>query len=121
MYDEDEVKKLKKQIHFLRGQLDGIERMLGENRDPNDVFTQSKAVEGGIQRLIYDLLDNLLRKELAVEVVKVVNACPGDCPDAEKIKMAQKEFPNMELKKVAKIISEMSEIEKRLDKLSKGE
>ncbi|MGC8654811.1 MAG: metal-sensing transcriptional repressor, partial [Candidatus Kryptoniota bacterium] len=59
MYDEPEFKKLKKQIHFLKGQLDGIEKMLEESKDPNDMFTQTKAVEGGIQRLIYGLLDNL--------------------------------------------------------------
>lgn len=118
MFDENEIKKLKKQLHFLKGQLDGIEKMMDNGRDSNELYIQSKAVEGGVQRLIYDLLDNLLRKELAEKVVKVVNACPGNCPDAEKIKIVQKEFPGMQLKKVASIINEMEAIEKRLEKLN---
>lgn len=120
MFDESEKKRLKKQFHFLLGQLEGIEKMLDDNRDPNDIFIQSRAIEGGVQRLIYDLLDNLLRKELAEKVVKVVNACPGNCSDAEKIKVIQNEFPEMELKKVASIINEMEAIEKRLEKLNKN-
>lgn len=120
MFDEPETKKLKKQLHFLKGQLEGIENMINDNRDFNEVFIQSKAVEGGVQKLIYDLLDNLLRKELAEKVVKVVNVCPGNCPDAEKIKVIHKEFPNMELKKVASIINEMEAIEKRLNKFNEN-
>lgn len=119
MFEELETKKLKKQLHFLTGQLEGIERMIDNGRDSNEIYVQSKAVEGGVQRLIYDLLDNLLRKELAEKVVKVVNACPGNCPDAEKIKIIHKEFPDMELKKVASIINEMEVIEQRLKTYNK--
>ncbi len=118
MFDETEINKFKKQLHVIKGQIDGIEKMMDEGRDSNDIFIQSKAVEGGVQRLIYDLLDNLLRKKLAEKVVKVVNACPGNCLDVEKIKLVQKEFPDMELKKVASIINEMEEIDERLKKIN---
>ena len=55
---------------------------------------------------------------MALKIVKVVAACPGDCDDAGKIKYVKKEFPNLEIKRVASIISEMDKIESRLEKLN---
>ncbi len=121
MRDEKELKNLKKQIHYLKGQLEGIEKMIDSGRSSNEIYVQSRAVEGGVQRLIYNLLENLLRKELAEKIVKVVNECPGNCPDAEKIEVIKKEFPVMEFKKVATIIKEMEEIENRLKKYNQKE
>ena len=65
-------------------------------------------------------LEDILRKDLALKIVRVVNACPGDCEDAEKIEFVKKEFPKMEIKKVASIIAEMDTIEAKLKKLKKN-
>ncbi len=116
----DEVKKLKKHLHYLKGQIDGVEKMIDRQDDPNEIFQQFKALEGTLNKASYILLEDILRKELALKIVKVVDLCPGNCEDAEKIKFAQKEFPNMEIKKVASIISEMEAIKRKLDKPNEG-
>jgi len=116
----EESRKLKKQLHVIKGQIDGIEKMIDNDRDAEDIYTQFKAIEGNFQKTFHGLLEDILRKNLALKIVKVVNACPGNCHDAEKIESIRKEFPKLEINKVAAIISEMNEIDKRLEKLSKS-
>ena len=116
----DEVKKLKKHLHYLKGQIEGVEKMIDREENPGDIFTQFKAIEGTLNKASYILLEDILRKELALKIVKVVDACPGNCEDADKIEFAKKEFPNMEIKKVANIISEMDEIKRKLHKMNEG-
>lgn len=115
----DEIKNLKKHLHYLKGQIDGVEKMIDREDNPNKIYTQFKALEGTLNKASYILLEEILRKELALKIVKVVDACPGNCEYAEKIEFAKKEFPNMEIKKVASIIAEMSTIEEKLKKLKK--
>ncbi len=112
----DEVKELKKHLHYLKGQIEGIEKMIDRGEDSNDIYIQFKAIEGTMNKTIYVLLEDILRKDLALKIVKVVNACPGNCEDAEKIEFVKKEFPKMEIKKVASIIAEMGTIEEKLKK-----
>ncbi len=116
-----EVKTLKKHLHYLKGQIDGIEKMIDRGEDPNDIYIQFKAIEGMMNKTIYVLLEDILRKDLALKIVKVVNACPGNCEDAEKIEFVKKEFPKMEIKKVASIITEMDTIEEKLKKFNSRE
>ena len=114
----EEIKSFKKHLHYLKGQIEGIEKMIDKGESINDIYIQFKALQGTLDKASYLLLEEILRKELALKIVKVVDACPGNCDDAEKIKFVKKEFPNLEIKKVASIISEMDEIESRLAKLN---
>lgn len=116
-----EVKTLKKHLHYLKGQIEGIEKMIDRGEDSNDIYIQFKAIEGTMNKTIYVLLEDILRKDLALKIVKVVNACPGNCEDAEKIEFVKKEFPKMEIKKVASIIAEMGTIEEKLRKINSEE
>jgi DNA-binding FrmR family transcriptional regulator len=116
----EESRKLKKQLHIIKGQIEGIEKMMDDDRDAEEIYTQFKAIEGNFRKTFHGLLEDILRKNLALKIVKVVNACPGNCQDAEKIEFIRKEFPKLEIKKVASIISEMNEIDKRLEKLNKS-
>lgn len=117
----EDARKLKKQLHIIKGQIDGIEKMIDEDREGEEIYTQFKAIEGNFQKTFHELLEDILRKNLALKIVKVVNACPGNCRDAEKIEFIRNEFPKMEIKKVASIISEMNEIEKRLNSLTSSD
>ncbi len=114
----EEIKELKKHLHYLKGQIDAVEKMLNQGKNLNDVYTQFKALQGTMDKTSYLLLEEILRKELALKIVKAVDACPGNCSDAEKIQFAKEEFPNLEVNKVASIISEMDKIKERLDNLN---
>lgn len=109
---------LKKRLHYIKGQIEGIERMLDDGRNANDIYIQFKAVEGALQKAIYVVLDETLRKDLALKIVKVVNACPGNCEDADKIEFIRNEFPKLDLKQIAQVISEIHKIDEKLGKLN---
>jgi DNA-binding FrmR family transcriptional regulator len=112
------TRDLKKRLHYIKGQIEGIERMLDDGRDPSDVYIQFKAVEGAFQKAFYVVLDETLRKDLALKIVRVVNACPGNCQESDKIEFIRKEFPKLDLKGVAQVISEIEMINEKLEKLN---
>jgi len=114
----EEIKEFKYHLHYIKGQIESIEKMLDKGKSANEIYTQFKALQGTLDKASYILLEDILRKELALKIVKVVDACPGDCSDADKIQYAKKEFPNIEVTKVTSIISEMDKIKERLDKLN---
>ncbi len=117
----DEIKELKKHLHYLKGQIEGVEKMIEQEENLNDVYVQFKAIEGTLNKAFYVLLEDILRKHLALKIVKIVDSCPGNCEDAVKIEFVKKEFPNLEIKKVASIITEMDTIEEKLKKFDSGE
>lgn len=47
--DEKELRNLKSRIHRIIGQLNGIEKMLDDNRYCGDVLVQISAVESALQ------------------------------------------------------------------------
>lgn len=115
------TRDLKKRLHHIKGQLEGIERMLDEERSANDIYIQFKAVEGALQKAIYVVLDETLRRELAEKIVKVIDACPGNCGNEDKIEFIRQEFPNLELKKIAAMISEIEVINEKMSQTNKSD
>lgn len=58
---EDEIKQLKNRIHRITGQLNGIEKMLDENRYCGDILIQIAAVERALESLGYLVLSDHLK------------------------------------------------------------
>lgn len=67
--DEEEVKQLKHRIHRITGQLNGIEKMLDENRYCGDILIQIAAVEKALESLGYIVLSNHLKTCVAQDVL----------------------------------------------------
>lgn len=81
--DEKEIKALKNRIHKMIGQLNGIERMLDENRYCGDILIQVSAIEKALQSVGYiilkDHLETCVREdvknedpEIMAEVIELV-------------------------------------------------
>lgn len=104
MLSRKEKSVLKKQLNAIQGQLKAIEKMVEKDRDVEEIFIQCKAVEGIIQKAIYGVMDELLRKKFAEVLVKAVNDCPGECPNCDNIEELKKQFANMSLKEVHKYL-----------------
>ncbi len=49
-----------------------------------------------------------------------MNACPGNCQDAEKIEYMKKEFPMFEFDQLTTNMKEINAIDKRLEKHNKN-
>ncbi|WP_185286641.1 metal-sensing transcriptional repressor [Chryseobacterium indologenes] len=66
---------LVKQLSMIKGQIEGIIKMLDEDKNPDQVFNQFKDVDHGLQKTHYLLLGEVFRKSLALKLVNVMNAC----------------------------------------------
>lgn len=65
---EQEIKQLTNRLHRMVGQLNGIERMISENRYCGDVLIQIAAVEAALQNFGYLILSDHLKSCVVDEV-----------------------------------------------------
>ena len=59
--DEEMVKKLKIRINKVTGQLNGVNRMIDENRYCVDILTQISAIESALKEIGYIILEDHLK------------------------------------------------------------
>jgi len=96
MLPKDLTRDLKSRLNMLAGQLHGLVRMLdAETTEPEQMVVQFKAVTNGLRSAEHLLLDEVFSKDLALQIVDVVGACPGDCQDARRIEELRQQFPNL--------------------------
>lgn len=95
--------------------------MLGDDVDPNKILNQFKAAQKGLDKAHFLLLDEALRKTLAIIISETVDACPGNCGNEEKIELIRKQFPDLELDNLTGKMREIAELRKRLDGSAKKE
>ena len=114
MLPKELTSDLKKRLSFIRGQIEGMTKMLDEDKDPDQILVQFKAADQALQNAHFLLLDEVFRKSLALQLVDVLNACPGSCQDAEKIEYLQKQFPKLQADELTSKMKEINEISERL-------
>ncbi|MEJ7831052.1 MAG: metal-sensitive transcriptional regulator [Segetibacter sp.] len=116
MLPKDITEDVIKRIKTVKGQLGGIEKMLDDGKDPNQIINQFKAAEEALNKAHILLLDEVFRKGLALQLADVMNACPGNCQDAEQIAFLKKKFPQLELDEITNKMQEVKEINERMIK-----
>ncbi|MBA3675339.1 MAG: metal-sensitive transcriptional regulator [Chitinophagaceae bacterium] len=104
---------LVKRLSTVKGQIEGIIKLIDEDKDPEQILNQFKAADNGLQKTHHLLLDEVFRKSLALKLVQVMNACPGNCQDAEKIEFMKEQFPMLEFDQITKNLKEVNAIDKR--------
>jgi len=114
---EDVVKR----IATVKGQLEGIIKMINGDSDPDKILIQFEAVTQGLRKAHHLLLDDVFRKNLAIKIVEAMNACPGNnCPYAEKIEHLKKQFPTFQFDELAPKIKEIKKIDKQMEEYHKN-
>ncbi len=121
MLNKELTGDLKTRLSTVKGQIEGILKMLDDETDPDKLLIQFKAADKGLQKAHHLLLDEVFRKSLALKLVQVMNACPGNCQDAEKIEFLKQQFPTIALENLASKIKEINAIDKRLEQHNKNE
>ncbi|MGI8600832.1 MAG: metal-sensitive transcriptional regulator [Chitinophagaceae bacterium] len=116
MVPKDITEDVIKRLHYIKGQLGGIEKMLKEGKEPDQIINQFKAAEQALNKAHFLLLDEVLRKGLALQLADVIKACPGNCQDAQKIAFLQEKFPQLELREITGKIKEVESINERMIK-----
>ena len=91
-------------------------RMLdAETTAPDQILQQFKAATQGLSSAEHLLLDEVFRKGLALQLVEVVGACPGNCQDATRIEELRRQFPLLAEDELTQKMRELREIGTRLD------
>ena len=120
MLSSDLTVDLKKMLSTVKGQIEALVKSLDEETDPDKILVQFKAADKGLQKAHYLLMDEVFKKTLALKLVQVMNACPGNCQDAEKIEYMKQQFPMLEFDQLTTQIKEVNAIDKRLEKHNKN-
>ncbi len=116
MLPKDITEDVVKRLHYIKGQLGGIEKMLQEDKDPKAIINQFKAAEEALNKAHFLLLDEVFRKGLALQLSDVIKACPGNCQEADKIAFLQEKFPQLELGEITGKMKEVDDINDRMVK-----
>lgn len=119
MLPKDLTVDIKTRLTTIRGQVDGLVKMLDNEADPEKIVTQFKAVDSALDTAYNLLLDEVCRKALAMKIVEVVDACPGDCGNEEDIDFIKTQFPKFKLDEIIKRIKEITKIGERVEEHKK--
>ena len=114
MIPKDLTSDIKTRLKSVKGQVEGLLKMLDEDKDPEQILIQFKAAQKGLDKAHYLLLDEVYRKALAIKIVNAVDECPGNCGNEDRIELIKKQFPNLQLDELSEKLREMKEIEERL-------
>ncbi len=118
MLPKDLIKDIKTRLQSIKGQLDGLIKMLDDDKDPDKILLQYKAANKGLEKAHFLLLDETYRKALAIKISETVEACPGNCGNEDQIEFLRKQFPEIELKSLTNKMKEISELKNHLDQFN---
>ena len=116
MLPKDLTKDLKDRLNSIKGQVEGVMKMLDESDEPAQILNQFKAVNKGFEKAQHLLLDEVFRKTLAMKISEALEACPGNCGQEERIAIIKSQFPDLGL---YELTDKMKEIEKVYEYLLK--
>ena len=121
MIPKDLTRDIKTRLNNIRGQIEGIIKMLDSGQDPEQILHQFKAVDKALQKAHFLLLDEVYRKALAIKIVETVEACPGNCGHEDKIRFIKEQFPHFKMDEISQKLKEISQIKERLSRLDHSE
>lgn len=108
MLPKDLTRDIKTRLKSISGQVEGIVKMLDDERSPKDILLQFRSVKSGMNKAEQLLLDEVFRKTLAIQIVKTLDACPGDCGNEEKLDAFRQQFPDLKLEELAEKMEEIN-------------
>jgi DNA-binding FrmR family transcriptional regulator len=114
MLPKDLTQDIKTRLATIRGQVDGLVKMLDNETDPEKIITQFKAVNNGFDTTYNLLLDEVFRKALASKIVEAAEACPGNCGNEEKIEFIRTQFPKFKFDEVVSKLKEITRIDEKV-------
>ncbi|GAC1563411.1 MAG: hypothetical protein NVS3B13_38180 [Mucilaginibacter sp.] len=117
MLQKDLTRDIKIRLNTIRGQLEGIVKMLDDDKDPDQILNQFKAAGKALQIAEELLLDEAYRKSLAAKISETLQSCPGNCGQENIIEILRMQFPSIEQNQLTK---KMKEIQAAYDQMQKN-
>lgn len=110
MLPKNLTKDLKDRLKSVKGQVEGILKMLDEEKDPDQILNQFKAVNQAFDNAQFLLLDEVFRKTMALKIAQALDACPGDCGQEERIEIIRRQFPELGIEELTAKMKEINAI-----------
>ena len=107
-------KPLLQRLHFVQGQITGVEKMIEDGRRPEEIYTQLRSLESAFGKSIIQAFEDYHRKELAKRLVEFLECCGGPCDDCNKLETIKKEFPKLTMPEILETL-------KTIETLSQGD
>ena len=98
--DSKRKKELTKRINYVIGHLSAIEKMIAEDRDSSEIYSQLRAVESAFGKSVLETFEKEHRLELAERVVEAIENCPGTCEYCDLVDTLKRDFPKLTLTQV---------------------
>lgn len=117
MLQKDLIRDVKNRLNSVKGQLEGIIRMLDQDQDPDKIIMQFKAASKALEGAEFLLLDETFRKSLAVKLSETMEACSGSCGQEGTIEMLRKQFPSLGMDELT---AKMKEIQAVYDQMNEN-
>lgn len=95
MLPKDLTRDVKNRLNTIKGQVEGIVRMLDDDKDPKQILNQFKAVSKALETAQTLLVDDTFRKSLAAKISEALKACPGNCGQENTIESLRTQFPSL--------------------------
>jgi DNA-binding FrmR family transcriptional regulator len=106
MLTDRQKKDLKKRLRFVAGQLDAIERMVEDDRSPEEIYVQLLSMQSGFAKSVMTTFEDEHRRALASLIVEREERCPGEaCDVCDAVADARARFPNLTTKEVLRHLS----------------
>ncbi|MEZ4848181.1 MAG: metal-sensitive transcriptional regulator [Bacteroidia bacterium] len=115
------TREIKNRLRSIEGQVRGIIQMLDEDKNPEQILIQFKAIQKALDKTHYLLLDEVYRKALAMKIVETVNVCPGNCGNEEQVESIRQEFPQLGIDDVPLKITEIMSLKEKIDNLKNSD
>lgn len=100
MLSNKEKRELIKRLNYVRGQLSGIEKMVQDGREPDEIYVQLRSIESAFQKSILQTFETQHREALAQTIMSELDNCPGKCQYCNDIEAIKKVFPRLTIKQV---------------------
>ncbi|MFB6257390.1 MAG: metal-sensing transcriptional repressor [Flavobacteriales bacterium] len=120
MIPKDLSRDIIDRVNTVKGQMEGLNRMLEEGKEPERILEQFKAARNGLDQAEQRLMDEVYRKSLAIKIVEAAEACPGDCGNEERIQAIRERFPHLGEEDIMEKMKEIRTIAEKLENRGKG-
>ena len=101
-----------KRVNTVIGQLRGIIRMIENNEDSKKILNQFNTAENALAASKDYLINDVMRKNLAIKLSMALDSCPGNCGQEKIIEKMKNDFPALNEKE---ILESIKKIEKSLN------
>lgn len=119
MLQKDLTGEIKNRLNSIKGQLDGIVKMLDNEQDPEKILIQFKAASKALSSAEFLLVDETFRKSLAIKLSEAMEACSGNCGQEDNIERLRKKFPELKPDELTEKMKDMKEIDEQMKKNQK--